>query len=320
MRRDRGFALLAVMLVLTLLSVVVLELVFSMRLEAWTGRAFKDGLLAEHLVDAAVQQAIREVLSQAPIQALDEAGRLVFLRAAPGSPLPSRLPPLPRERVPLGAGEYSYQLSDEDARLNVNTAPADRMDRLLRALGVEKESRDIILDSLQDWKDADELRRLNGAESDDYYLTLPVPYRARNAPLQDVAELRQIRGVSDDLYWGTAEHPGLVDLVTVFGRDSVNLNTAAAPVLTALGLSDAEIADILATRIRAPYTAVPGRFAGRGLGVGSATFRVDAAGWVGGVRRAHAVAVIQRRGVAPGTSAVATLGIVILSWRPELSR
>jgi general secretion pathway protein K len=319
-RRERGFALLAVMLVLTLLSVVVLELVFSMRLEASTGRAFRDGLLAEHLVDAAVQQAIREVLSQAPIQALDEAGQLVFLRAAPGSPLPSRLPPLPRERVPLGAGEYSYQLSDEDARLNLNTAPVERMDRLLRALGVEKEARDIILDSLQDWKDADELRRLNGAESDDYHLTLPVPYRARNAPLQDVAELRQIRGVSDDLYWGTAEHPGLVDLVTVFGRESVNINTAAAPVLTALGLSDAEIADILATRIRAPYTAVPGRFAGRGLGVGSATFRVDAAGWVGGIRRAQAVAVIQRRGVAPGPSAVATLGLVILAWRPERSR
>ncbi len=320
MRRERGFALVAVMLVLTLLSVVVLELVFSMRLEASTGRAFTDGLLAEHLVDAAVQQAIREVLSQAPIQALDEPGRLVFLRAAPGSPLPTLVPPLPRERVPLGTGEYSYQLSDEDARLNVNTAPGERMDRLLRTLGVEKEARDIIVDSLQDWKDADELRRVNGAESDDYYLTLPVPYRARNAPLQDVAELRQIRGVSEDLYWGTAEHPGLVDLVTVFGRDSVNINTAAAPVLTALGLSDAEISDILATRIRAPYTAVPGRFAGRGLGVGSATFRVDAAGWVGGVRRAHAVAVIQRRGVASVTSSVSTLGIVILSWRPEPSR
>jgi general secretion pathway protein K len=320
MNREGGFALLVVMLVLTLLSVVVLELVFSMRLEASTGRAFKDGLLAEHLVDAAVQQAIREVLSQAPVQALDEAGQLVFLRAAPGSPLPTRLPVLPRERVPLGAGEYAYRITDEDARLNVNTVPTERMDRLLRALGVDKESRDIILDSLQDWRDADELRRINGAESDDYYLTLPVPYRARNAPLQDVAELRQIRGMTEELYWGTPEHPGLVDLVTVFGRDSVNLNTAAAPVLTALGLSDAEVADILQTRVRAPYTAVPGRFAGRGLGVGSATFRVEAAGWVGGVRRAHAAAVIQRRGVAPGSQGVAGLGIVILSWRPEPSR
>lgn len=320
MTREGGFALLAVMLVLTLLSVVVMELVFSMRLEASTSRSFKDGLLAEHLAEAAVQQAIREVLSQAPIQALDETGTLVFLRAAPGSPLPTRLPILPRERVALGQGEYTYRISDEDARVNVNTAPTERMDRLLRALGLDREARDVILDSLQDWKDPDELHRVNGAESEDHYLTRPVPYRARNAPLQDTAGLLQIRGVTPDLYWGTDNQPGLVDLVTVFGRDTVNVNTAPAPVLAALGLSDAEIADILQTRIRAPYTAIPGRFAGRGLGVGSATFRVEAAGWVGGVRRARVLAVIQRRAMASGATGPGALGIVTLSWRPGATR
>lgn len=320
MTRERGFALLAVMLVLTLLSVVVLELIFSMRLEASTSRAFKDGLLAEHLVEAAVQQAIREVLSQAPIQALDEAGLLVFLRGAPGAPLPTRLPRLPRERVPLGPGEYTYRITDEEARVNVNTAPPERLDRLLRGLGLDGQARDLMLDSLLDWKDPDELPRINGAESEDYYLKLPVPYHARNAPLQDPAELLQIRGVTPDLYWGTADHPGLADLVTVFGRETVNINTASAPVLAALGLSDAEVADILQTRVHAPYTAVPGRFGGRGLSVGSATFRVEAAGWVGGVRRARVVAVIQRRATAPGVRGSAALGIVTLSWRPGVAR
>ena len=320
MTRERGFALLAVMLVLTLLSVVVLELVFSMRLEAATSRAFKDELLAEHLVEAAVQQAIREVLSQAPIQAVDEAGRLVFLRAAPGSPLPTRVPALPRERVPLGPGEYTYRITDEEARVNINTAPPERVERLLRGLGLDGQARDLILDSLQDWKDPDDLPRINGAESEDFYLKLPVPYHARNAPLQDPTELLQVRGVTPDLYWGTADHPGLADLVTVFGRETVNINTASAPVLAALGLSDAEVADILQTRVHTPYTAVPGRFGGRGLSVGSATFRVEAIGWVGGIRRARVVAVIQRRGTAPGVRGAAALGIVTLSWRPGVGR
>jgi general secretion pathway protein K len=320
MTQERGFALLAVMLVLALLSVVVLELVVSMRLEASTSRAFKDGLLAEHLAEAAVHQAIREVLSQAPIQAVDETGVLIFLRAAPGSPLPTRLPRLPRERVPLGSGEYTYRITDEEARVNVNTAPPERLDRLLRGLGLDGQARDLMLDSLQDWKDPDDLHRLNGAESEDHYLKLPVPYRARNAPLQDPAELLQIRGVTPEFYWGTDDQPGLVDLVTVFGRETVNINTAPALVLGALGLSDAEIADILQTRVHAPYTAVPGRFGGRGLSVGSATFRVEAAGWVGGVRRARGVAVIQRRATAPGVRGSAALGMVTLSWRPGVAR
>jgi len=287
-----------------------------MRLEASTSRSFKDSLLAQHLADAAVQQAIREILSQAPIQVLDETGALIFYQAATGSPLPVRLPPLPRVRVPSGPGEFSYRISDEESRVNLNTAPPERVERLLRTLGLDKQARDIVVDSLQDWKDPDDLHRANGAESDDYYLKLPVPYRARNAPLQDPAELLQIRGVTPDLYWGTDDRPGLVDLVTVCSRDTVNLNTAPAPVLVALGLSDAETADILQARIRTPYTVVPGRFASRGLGVGSATFRVEAEGWVGGVRRARIMAIVQRRTPEPGSSGTAALGIITLSWRP----
>ena len=74
MRSERGFALLGVMLVVALLTVVVLELAVAMRLEASAGRSFREELLASHLAEAAVQQALREVVSQAPIQAVDEAG------------------------------------------------------------------------------------------------------------------------------------------------------------------------------------------------------------------------------------------------------
>lgn len=325
MKDERGFALLAVMLVLTLLSVVVMELAVSMRLEASMGRSFKEGLLAYHLAEAAVQQALREILSQAPIQAVDETGQLVFYRAVPGSPLPTKLPALPRERVAFGPGEFSYRLTDEESRLNLNTASSDRLDRLVGSLGLDKQARDIIGDSLQDWKDSDELHRVNGAESEDHYRKLPVPYRARNGLLQDPAELMQIRGVTRRLYQGQEDKPGLGDLVTVHSRGAVNLNTASAAVLTALGLSEAEVADVLQTRIRAPYTAVPGRFAGRGLEVGGATFRIEAEGWVGGVRRARIFAIVQRWADQPASPSspshsVAPLGIVTLLWRPGADR
>lgn len=311
MRAEPGFALLAVMLVLALLAVVVTDFAFSMRLEASMVRSYRDGVVAAHLAEAGVQQAIREVLSQAQITALDPTGQLIFYRSALGQTPPTALPPLPRVRVPLGPGEFSYRISDETARIDINTTPPGRLDRLLAALGLDKQQRDVINDSIQDWRDADEIHRLNGAESEDYYLRLPVPYRSRNGDLQDTAELLQIRGVTRELYFGTPGNPGLRDLVTVAGLSAVNLNTASAPVLEALGLSNAEIDEVLRTRVRAPYTAVPGRFAGRGFTAGAtATFRIEAEGLVAGTARGHVVAIVQRG------RQVGSTGVTILSWRP----
>jgi general secretion pathway protein K len=321
MRNERGFALLSVMLVLALLAVVVTEFSVSARLESSMIRSYRDGVLATHLAEGAVQQALREILGPGTVVALDDDGSLSFYRTpdtGTGSTVnvSTKVARLPRERVPLGAGEFSYRISDEEARVNVNTASPDRIERLLTATGLDKQTRDIINDSLQDWKDADDLHRINGAESEDYYLKQPVPYRARNGALQDAAELLQIRGVTREIYRGVQDHPGLADLVTVVGRDTVNMNTAPAPVLTSLGLSDAEVAEITSTRARIPYTAVPPRFAGKGLGVGSATFRIEAEGRIGGEPRARIVAIVQRQ--AQLSSAGATgVKATVLSWRPS---
>ncbi|HYB70238.1 MAG TPA: hypothetical protein VEH80_06200, partial [Candidatus Bathyarchaeia archaeon] len=269
MKRESGFALAGTLLVLALLVVLATELALSARLEGSMVGAYRDSVLARHLAEAGVQQAIREIVSPAQVAALDETGQVVFHRALPGQTTSIPLPPLPRVRVALGPGEFSYRLSDESARLPINAAGADRLHRLLTGLGVDREQRDVVLDSLQDWRDANELRRLHGAESD-FYLQLPLPYRSRNADVQDVAELLQVRGVTPELYAGVEGRPGLQDLVTAAAVTGVNLNTAPASVLKALGLSDAEIADVTRTRLRTPYPSVPERFAGRGLVVGSA--------------------------------------------------
>ena len=315
MRSERGFALLSVMLVLALLAVVVTEFAMSTRLESSMIRAYRDGVLATHLAEAGVQQALREILGPATVVALDADGTLTFYRTSDPAATPVKVSHLQRQRVPLGAGEFSYRISDEEARINVNTATPDRIASLLSSVGLDKQTRDVVGDSLQDWKDPDDLHRTNGAESEDYYLKLPVPYRARNGALQDTAELLQIRGITREIYTGAEGRAGLADLVTVVGRDTVNMNTAAPGVLTALGLSAAEISEIVAARARAPYATVPARFAGKGLGVGSATFRIEAEGRVGGEPRARLVAIVQRQAQLAVTGA-ASFKTAVLSWRP----
>jgi general secretion pathway protein K len=321
----RGFALLAVILVLALLGVVIAEFALSMRLEATAARTYKQGIVATHLAEAGVEQAIREIMSDSTVQAADEDGTLIFYQVTPGQPAPRRLPPLPRTRVPLGPGQFSYRITDEESRVNVNLASTDQLDRLFDALGVDRRVRDAIRDGILDWKDADDQFRMGGAESDDTYLKQPVPYRARNSNLQDTIELLQIKGVSPELYRGTAEQPGLADFVTAHGRGSVNINTAPVPVLKALNLGDAQVSAILQTRVQVPYTqaglAAFGGSAGRVTG--SQVFRIEAEGYVAGEPRARIVAIVQRSTSQPGlalSGAVPRPPMTIVSWRPGEGR
>ncbi|HXL45944.1 MAG TPA: hypothetical protein VN977_05015 [Candidatus Binatia bacterium] len=288
---ERGFALLLVLLVLALVAVVSAEFAYSMRLEAAAVRAYKSGIIGNHLAETALEQAIREIVADTPYVVEDDDGLLTFY-TADRRPLPR----LHREKAEFGGGRYSYRITDEEARLNVNNSPPDRIDRLLQTLGLDKDVRDTIGDSIQDWRDPDEAHRLNGAESDDYYLKLPVPYRAHNANLESVAELLQIKGVTPAIYNGTKDHPGLAGLVTVRGSGPVNMNTAGPGVLAALGLSTAEITEIVQSRRNnGPYPSVPGQFGGRNLSVATRTFRVEAEGIVDERVAVRLTAIVEKR-------------------------
>jgi len=291
LRDEQGFALLLVLLVLALVAVVSVEFAYSMRLEAAAVRAYKSGIIGNHLAETALEQAIREIVADTPFVVEEEDGLLTFY-TVDRRPLPR----LRREKAELGGGQYSYRITDEEARLNVNSSPPDRIDRLLQTLGLDKEVRDTIVDSIQDWRDPNEEHRLNGAESEDYYLKLPVPYRAHNANLESITELLQIKGVTPAIYNGTKDRPGLAGLVTVRGSGPVNMNTAGADALRALGLSTAEITEIVQSRHNnGPYPNVPGKFGGRNLSVATRTFRVEAEGIVDDRVAVRLTAIVQKR-------------------------
>jgi general secretion pathway protein K len=300
---EGGFALVAVLLVLALIGILGAEFAYSMRLEARAALTYKEGIIGTHLAEAAVQSALRELVGQGTLVAPGEDGLLTFYTAAGIA-----VPRLPRDKVEAPGGHYSYRITDESARINLNAGQPARVERLLQALKVDKSERDVISASLQDWRDRNDTFRLSGAESDDYYLKLPVPHRARNANLASINELLQIKGVTPDLFRGTAERPGLAELVTVApAATQVNINTASALVLEALELSEAEIGEILSRRQVAPYTAAS-RFSGRGLGYLPRAFRIEAEGLIDGRVRARLTVVVQ-----PGTDA-ANPSLRILDW------
>jgi general secretion pathway protein K len=306
--RDAGVALLVVMLLLALLMTIVAEFAQAMRLEAVTATNFRSGLSETWLAEAGYQRALAEILPDVLANELDQKGTLVFRRARLTTPkTPERLD------LPLGSGRLSYRLTDENARLNLNRASREMLDRLLREAGVEKTDRDVILDSIQDWRDPNEEHRLNGAESE-YYLALPVPYRSKNADFDSVDELLQVRGVTRELLYGRAEAPGLAEYLTVGGNGAINVNTASTVVLRAMGFAPAEVDLLVGRRPYLDLTTLPPGLRRGALRTSSDTFRIEA--WAGGATPAGRVltAVVQRQGTTQAQ-------VAPLAWRwTEASR
>lgn len=103
---------------------------------------------------------------------------------------------------------------------------------------------DALLDAWQDWRDADDLKRINGAEKD-YYETLSPPYEPRNGMPETVFELGLVKGFGEAF--------GDLDLEEVFtvyeNRPNVNPNLATRKTLSLLpGMTEEALEMILAAR------------------------------------------------------------------------
>ncbi|WMN61212.1 type II secretion system protein GspK [Pseudoalteromonas xiamenensis] len=81
-------------------------------------------------------------------------------------------------------------IQDKLGLVNANLANKNLLTNMLVELGYEYKEANHFYDSLEDWKDLDTMRRLNGAEKDDY-TDSSYP---RNGLIQSVFELTHIKG------------------------------------------------------------------------------------------------------------------------------
>jgi general secretion pathway protein K len=130
-------------------------------------------------------------------------------------------------------GGYDVVVTDEERKININYASRDVIRGLLTGIGLHSLQADSIADAIVDWRDADDLPLLNGAESS-YYRSLPTPYSSKNAQFHAVEELLLVRGITPRILYGEEGRPALADRITVHGRGKVNLNTADRYVIDAL--------------------------------------------------------------------------------------
>jgi general secretion pathway protein K len=227
---DQGVALIVVLWIFIFLFAVAFNFSVAVREEASAAHRFSDDTQGYYLALAGFQQGLYDLMHQAAGINLEEFKQKGDLYDGQW-----------REEK-LGGGAYRMRFIDEGGKININRVDEGILRRVLANLGVEEPRRTILVDSIMDWRDADDLHRVNGAEND-YYRSLTPGYTAKNGPFDTVEDLLWVRGMSADLFFGQREvdaadglrRVGMKEIFTVDSPiDRVNLRTASAEVIHAL--------------------------------------------------------------------------------------
>ena len=171
----RGIALLIILWVTTILTVMAFSFSVMTRAESYGTMAFKEETEKKLLAEAGIERGIMEIIYRSI-----NRNQTVVLEG-----MEAWKPDGTAHTVDMGEGGYAVRIIDESGKISLNGLTDSSgiiLKNLLINQGTSSEHADIIVDSILDWKDADDLHRLSGAESD-YYLSLPKPYKARNAGL-----------------------------------------------------------------------------------------------------------------------------------------
>jgi general secretion pathway protein K len=246
-RRDqRGIAIILVLWLTILLAVIASAFAYSMRTEAQAARNAVSLAQARGLADGAIMRVAFELMRPRTLNETWQADSMVHYWDE-------------------GDAHIAVNAIDESGKIDLNSAS----DALLKGLfqnagGLDVDAAQRIVDVIDDWKDADDLRRPNGAEAPDYQAA-GLKYKPANAPFESVAELQRVLGMTPTLY------AAVVDSLTVFSKSAgINPAFASRTVLLAVPGATVEVVDTylaqrqdaLAQRLPLPVFPVAGTGAG----------------------------------------------------------
>lgn len=274
MMRQRGMALITVMLVVAVVTVVSAGIIARQQLsirnsanQLHVRQAWQYALGGEALAKAILQRDLREGDPLMPVDHLGEEW------AKPLAPF----------ALDEG-GALRLQIIDLTGRFNLNSllrqgqpneAALAQLRRLLLGLQIEAPYAERLLD----WMDADDqLSGSRGAEDSQYLLATPA-YRAANRELADVSEMRLLLEMSE------VDYQRLLPYVCVLpAGTTLNVNTASARVLASLaeGLPLSTTQELVTARGSDGYRDLPSFMAqlsglqlqSQGLAVSSQYFQV----------------------------------------------
>ena len=124
----------------------------------------------------------------------------------------------------------------ENGLIDIGFASPPLLRLIFKQAGLDEQAIDRMLDILEDFRDVDDLKRINGAEDGDYE-NAGLPFGAKDAPFDRVEELQQVLGMTPQLY------QALTRLLTV-NSGGKGINPMLAPRQTLLLLAEGDAAKV----------------------------------------------------------------------------
>jgi competence ComEA-like helix-hairpin-helix protein len=200
--RRRGSILIGLLWCVALLSLLVIGVLHTASIDLLVGKNYGDRIQAHYLALAGVEKAEALLYQNARDRSRSNKNHSGELYNEPQQ----------FRDVSLGRGVFRvfrrgrqdegggviYGVSDEESRLNVNSADTNE---LMKLNGMSPD----IAAAIVDWRNSGNNLTPGGA-GPDYYTSLQPPYLPRNGPFETVRELLMVRGVSADLLLGRDAH------------------------------------------------------------------------------------------------------------------
>ena len=213
-RRIRGAALLLVLWLIVLLTALIGAFALTARVESMQGRVLGKGAEAQEIARAGVEYALVRVADTDPASHWMPDGRWYPWRFA--------------------GSLVEISIVDESGKVDLNQADAQLLSALIKTVGGDTAAAEQLAAAIIDWRDPDPLTQPSGGAEDPDYAAAGLPYGAKDAPFETVAEVEQVLGMTPELY------ARLEPSLTLYsGRPLPDPNYAQAPVLVALGLDPA---------------------------------------------------------------------------------
>ena len=222
--KNGGVALILVIWIIVILVAIVAEFSYSMRTEINITKNFKEEEEAYQLALAGIELARAEIRAVREMQGVfvNDKGVLIFDKDVM-EPVRTRN---------LGNGSFEYIITDEDGKLDINTAAHEQLKYIFTGSGLDTDEAAAIADSIIDWRDTNDLHMLNGAE-EDYYRDLDEPYSCKDGPFDSIEELLLVKGMTKEILYGSKD-TAVLGAFTVNGSKKINVNTAPGVVIEAV--------------------------------------------------------------------------------------
>ncbi|MES9929705.1 MAG: PilX N-terminal domain-containing pilus assembly protein [Candidatus Thiodiazotropha sp. 6PDIVS] len=175
--RQKGVALVLVLWLVALLTIVAASFSTQSKVESRLAGNAKDALQANLMAQTGFNRAILELMVSDPQSRWNFNGQVY---------------PLETER-----GEIKIAIRNVSGLLDLNKANRDQLNKLFILLTDDPREREALVDRLNDWRDSDDLRRLLGAEDEDYRAA-GYPYITAGQDLKILEELGYVMGFDAD--------------------------------------------------------------------------------------------------------------------------